>query len=278
MKLRVVRKASFTTVSNNCLRTQKLSLKAKGLLVLMMSLPDNWDYSVAGLVALCQEGEFAVEAALKELKREHYLVVKKLYPGETESGRFEYEYIVSDEAQSEAQENAEPELQGGCKQGVENRPLDIYKNKIKKTKERDIIYPPINTPTETASDDAAPAAPKGGVSETIKTVISYLNEKTGKRFSPKSAMAVRHITARLKEGYALEDFKTVMDRKVAAWKGDERMAQYLRPETLFGSKFDGYLNEVTAPKSYKAVKSETYDYAEWERTHDEFGNPIGDTR
>lgn len=143
------------------------------------------------------------------------------------------------------------------------------------------INTPINAPTEndkTASDDAAPAAPKGGVSETIKTVISYLNEKTGKRFSPKSAMAVRHITARLKEGYALEDFKAVIDKKVAAWKGDERMAQYLRPETLFGSKFDGYLNEVTAPKSYKAVKSETYDYAEWERTHDEFGNPIGDTR
>lgn len=154
-------------------------------------------------------------------------------------------------------------------------------NKVENTK-RNIYIPPKLPPQsqedKTASDDAAPVAPKGGVSETVKTVISYLNEKTGKRFSPKSAMAVRHITARLKEGYALEDFKTVIDKKVAAWKGDERMAQYLRPETLFGSKFDGYLNEVTAPKSYKAVKSETYDYAEWERTHDEFGNPIGDTR
>lgn len=77
----------------------------------------------------------------------------------------------------------------------------------------------------------------------IKEVIDYLNEKTGKHFRANAYSNVKHITARLREGYAVSDFKTVIDKKCSQWKNDSKMKEYLRPETLFAGKFDRYLNE-----------------------------------
>lgn len=67
-------KGHYTTMSNYHLRDTRLSLKAKGLLSLMLSLPENWDYSAKGLATQCCEGKDSVESALKELEREGYLV------------------------------------------------------------------------------------------------------------------------------------------------------------------------------------------------------------
>lgn len=74
-----------------------------------------------------------------------------------------------------------------------------------------------------------------------KLIIDYLNEKADKKYRANNKATQKHINARLKEGYTVEDFKTVIDKKCAEWKGTE-MEQYLRPETLFGTKFEGYLN------------------------------------
>lgn len=75
----------------------------------------------------------------------------------------------------------------------------------------------------------------------IAAVVAYLNEKAGTSYRASSKATARHIEARLNEGYTLQDFFAVIDKKVAEWKGGE-MEKYLRPETLFGSKFEGYLN------------------------------------
>ena len=150
-------------------------------------------------------------------------------------------------------------------------------NKVEITKGNMYIppkLPPQSKKRKTASNDASPAAPGGGVSALVRDVIAYLNEKTGKRFSPKSAVANRTIKARLNEGYTLDDFRTVIDKKVRSWKNDARMAQYLRPETLFGTKFDGYLNEVERPMTYQDAQNENFDYDGWARTHDPFGRPL----
>lgn len=81
--------------------------------------------------------------------------------------------------------------------------------------------------------------------------IAYLNQKLDKNYKyvEKNTKLVK---TRLNEGYTLDDFKTVIDKKVAEWQNNESMAKYLRPETLFGTKFDGYLNQPTA-------KSKGYD-------------------
>lgn len=79
-------------------------------------------------------------------------------------------------------------------------------------------------------------------------IIDYLNKKAGRRFNVKTSSHRRLIRARFNEGFTLEDFKTVIDKKVNDWGDDGEMQKYLRPETLFGSKFDGYLNQSSIPK------------------------------
>ena len=75
-----------------------------------------------------------------------------------------------------------------------------------------------------------------------KEIISYLNLKAKKNFKVNTASHQKFIKARLKEGYALEDFKKVVDIMVAKWKGTD-YEQYLQPQTLFGNKMDNYLNQ-----------------------------------
>lgn len=83
--------------------------------------------------------------------------------------------------------------------------------------------------------------------EIYKNIIGHLNEKAGTNYKPTSKATQGHINARLSEGYTVEDFFTVIDKKCAEWSGTE-MAKYLRPETLFGSKFENYLNAPAAQR------------------------------
>ena len=76
-------------------------------------------------------------------------------------------------------------------------------------------------------------------------VVEYLNQKTGKNFKHTSKVTQRHIRARLAEGFTISDFKQVIDKKCSDWLRDQKMKEYLRPETLFGTKFESYLNSKT---------------------------------
>ena len=95
-------------------------------------------------------------------------------------------------------------------------------------------------------------------------IIDYLNEKTGKKYKATSKETQRHIKARFNEGFKLDDFKRVIDIKSEKWKGDPKMQDYLRPETLFGNKFEGYLNEAPKVEEIKE-KSAQEIWAEKER-------------
>ena len=92
--VRVHKTADFTIMSNHHLRNIELSLKAVGLMSKLLGLPDDWCYSIAGLVKICKEGETAVRAALHELVDEKYVYVEKLPPNYSQSGRFEYVYHI----------------------------------------------------------------------------------------------------------------------------------------------------------------------------------------
>ncbi len=86
-------------------------------------------------------------------------------------------------------------------------------------------------------------------------VINYLNEKANKNFKPTTKKTQSLINARIKEGFSLDDFKKVIDIKCSQWLGTE-MEKYLRPETLFGTKFEGYLNE-------KVNSNKTKEQSNW---------------
>lgn len=96
----------------------------------------------------------------------------------------------------------------------------------------------------------------------INTVISYLNDRAGKRFQNVQGNA-KHINARLKEGHTVEGMKLVIDRKVAEWKNGP-MDEYLRPKTLFNSEnFEGYLNAAgPKPSESRHTGFEGRDYSE----------------
>ena len=76
-------------------------------------------------------------------------------------------------------------------------------------------------------------------------IVQYLNQKTDKNFKHTSKVTQRHIRARLAEGFTVSDFKQVIDNKCNDWLRDQKMKEYLRPETLFGTKFESYLNSKT---------------------------------
>jgi uncharacterized phage protein (TIGR02220 family) len=74
-------------------------------------------------------------------------------------------------------------------------------------------------------------------------IVSYLNDKANTSYKETSKKTKDLIKARWNENFTLEDFKTVIDKKTAEWITDKKMNQYLRPETLFGTKFESYLNQ-----------------------------------
>lgn len=86
------------------------------------------------------------------------------------------------------------------------------------------------------------------VSEMTKTVIGYLNQKAGTCYKASSAKTKELVSARMNEGFTEEDFFTVIDNKVAEWgkppkQGEKDVRVYIRPTTLFGTKFEAYLNQ-----------------------------------
>ena len=78
-------------------------------------------------------------------------------------------------------------------------------------------------------------------SKDIKSIIDYLNLKAGTKYRANTQETIKHINARFRETFTLQDFFVVIDKKVAEWKGTN-MEKFLRPQTLFGPKFESYLN------------------------------------
>lgn len=114
--IRVNKTKDYTVMSNHHFKDKKISLKAKGLLSQMLSLPDNWDYTVEGLSYINKDNVTSINTALKELKDNGYLMVTKLYPNQTQSGRIEYVYDIYEQP---------IDIQEVEKQGIEILPLEI---------------------------------------------------------------------------------------------------------------------------------------------------------
>lgn len=137
--LRVNKTKDYTTMSNYHFKDKRLSLKAKGLLSEMLSLPEDWDYSIAGLVAINKEEETAIKSTLDELKQCNYLIVNKLMPNETESGRFEYVYDIYEMPKKQEGDFLGVEILGLENQGQYNTNNKTSKNKEEIIKEENIL-------------------------------------------------------------------------------------------------------------------------------------------
>lgn len=107
----------FTIIYNEILKDEELSLGAVGLLIKMISLPDDWNYSIKGLVAICKDGETKITNYINELINVGYIVRTKLNPNQTKTGRIEYIYDIYEE-------KTRLEKQGVVKQGTEEQGIE----------------------------------------------------------------------------------------------------------------------------------------------------------
>lgn len=236
--IRVEKNSNYTVMSNYHFMDKRLSWKLKGMLSTMLSLPNDWDYSIAGLTSLSEDGDSATRSGLKELEKYGYLVRKPI----REKGKIvDWEYTVFEKPLVENPQLVIPQ--------VENETQ--YNTKEQNTKEQKD-----NTPIENCN-----------------IVLSYLNEKAGTRYRAVESN-MKFIRGRLKD-YTLDDLKSVVDKKVAEWKGTN-MQQYLRPETLFSpTKFENYLNGLDV-KKVDNTKKAVRDYEERTYNDDDFKSLVSD--
>lgn len=125
--IRTVKNENYTTMCNTHLRDKNLSLKAKGLLSMMLSLPDKWHYSVKGLEGICKESKNTINSVLNELEDNNYLVRRRRYCNGKIS---EWEYIIFENNENHDEEllhlkNEDIENEDIENEDIENR--DVYK-------------------------------------------------------------------------------------------------------------------------------------------------------
>ena len=154
---RVEKTKDFTVMSNHHLRNTELSLKAKGLLSLMLSLPEDWDYTTKGLAHICRDGVDSITTALKELERHGYLTRQRLRNENGQLGDIEYtihekpvtgvKQGVSPKRENPRQVNPrqakpeEPET-AGCQDGIDRMDMaEAYRGIIKENIEYDFLVP-----------------------------------------------------------------------------------------------------------------------------------------
>ena len=129
--IRINKTKDYVVMSKEHFKEKEMSLKAKGLLSEMLALPDNWEYSIAGLVAINKENETSIKNTLEELKQFGYLKITKLLPNQTKTGRIEYIYDIFEKKQEGKKQ--EVENLGVEFLGVENQ--GQYNNNILNNKE-----------------------------------------------------------------------------------------------------------------------------------------------
>lgn len=221
-KFTVNKTEDYSIIANSVFKDKRLSWKAKGLLTNMLALPADWDYSMAGLVTLADDGESAVRTGLKELEKFGYL---KRTPVREQGKIVDWEYSIYEKPVVENPQVVNPQ--------VENQTQ--YNTKKSKTKK-------LNNIAE--------------INSTAEDVLIYLNEKAGTRFRPVESN-LKFIKARLKD-YSIERLKAVIDLKVKEWRGT-KMQPYLRPETLFNAtKFEAYSSGLQAPHEQSDINKRAY--------------------
>ena len=164
---RIERTRDYTVMSNHHLRNGKLSLKAKGLLSMMLSLPEDWNYTTRGLAAICKEGVDAIGGALRELETAGYIVRHQL---RDRQGRIsDTEYVIYEQPQPKNPDTPQPDM---ASPDTENPYLDTpdtaepytekpaQLNKDRRNKEKEI---PDESITDTSNPDPIyPPAPLQG--------------------------------------------------------------------------------------------------------------------
>lgn len=236
--VRVIKDKSnpYVMLNKTCLCDEKLSWKAKGLHSYLLSLPDDWNIYIEDLKNRSKDGRDSTTSAVNELIKMGY--IKRAPAKDEKTGKFKggYDYEVYEmpiEIDGSGEVNRVTENPKSEKSGIGKIPIPenpkLLNNKLKLNNN---IY---------------------------SLVIEKLNDLANTSYKATTKKTQSLIRARAEEGFTLEDFYKVIDIKVSDWKGTE-FEKYIRPETLFGSKFENYLNQKIKPKQEKTINEDTDFY------------------
>lgn len=245
--VRLIKKdnGNYTNTNNQLVRDDDLTWKARGIFNYLWSQANEWQFYVKEIASHSKDGEKALQSGLQELERHGYL---KRVNRHSKDGSFDgLDWILDDTGRlnRQAQNSVNGEMEAKSPKNRQNTPdvKSAQREKrpaqnlpLRNNNNKNYQYKEISNKRNNGSAKAEP-------SSIHQDVIDYLNEKLGARYKASSAINKRLIDARVKEGYTLDDFKRVIDNKVASWANDTKMSKYLRPQTLFGTKFESYLNE-----------------------------------
>lgn len=237
-KMHKVYDKNFTILDNTILRDNRLSLQAWGLFTYCWSMPDDWIFRESELLKHFTNGKTAAQTARKELEKFGY--IKRTRVRNSKGQLTDCDWMLIPEPTSENPTQVNPTQEKPMQENKQLQSTDSTK------------YPSNKVPTKDIGQVEPDNIP-------YKEIIAYLNNKTGRDYKPAAAKNKKPIHARWKEGYRLQDFKKVIDNKCFSWGNDPKMSQYLRPETIFGPKFDGYLNENSSP-----ANATPYDFKDFE--------------
>lgn len=256
---------NYTNVSNAVIRDSRLSWKARGIFVYLWSQADNWDFYVSEIAKHATDGVRALRNGLKELEKLGYLIRKNK---QAKEGGFDgMEWILIDhpgEHHSQNSDDAKKAQNHGekCRNASDAKCIGrkmrwTQKGTLRTTNNKNYQYKELPTIRNNSR-----AEPNNGSAHSThlaerKEIIAYLNNKLGTSYRAGAKKNAERMNARLNEGYTVDDFKKVIDNKYADWADSPKMARYLRPETLFSPKFEGYLNE-------KQVTSGNQDESDYE--------------
>lgn len=183
-----------------------------------------------------------------------YVIRHWLIHNYIQKDRYKETIYKSEKAALEINSGQPYQVNAGCIQDgyIMDTQVRLGKDRLDKSKTYIVEQSPTVHLCGSEVDGTSTSKPKT-IEYPYKIVIDYLNIKAGTAYQDKSRDSRKHIKARFDEGYSVDDFKKVIDIKVGEWASDPDMAKYLRPSTLFGAKFEGYLNQ----KPVKAAKSKS---------------------
>lgn len=222
------------------MRDPSLSVEAKAIYAYLASFADNEGKAYPGIELMCHElnmGENRFHKYKKQLVDKGYITISRERKENGWSNNIYYLQGYSVTRQFEGIRIEGIQIEGIRNEGTIITSLNKTSLNNTNLNKKDIVEP---------KPDPIP----------YREIIEHLNQNTGKAFKHTAAGHKKLIKARWNEGYGLEDFKKVIEVKSAEWLNDSKMETYLQPTTLFGNKFDQYLNQQSAGSKRIPEKSE----------------------
>lgn len=207
----------FTTLPNALIQDETLSDRARFLFVYMATKPNDWDFYQKPLCKGLGWSADTFRKYMAELIEKGWITFEGQQTG---NGNFSANRYTIHSFPCQEKTVSENFRCGKNPTHTKERPRQ------KKDSNKDIVGKP-------------------DIASKVDEIIAHLNDVTGSKYRASSKATKRLISARLNEGYTVADFKKVIDTMSVKWKGDPKMADYLRPLTLFSTKFESYLNAST---------------------------------